>query len=150
MTAPIRSVIKDNHYPSPAYCFYSSPVCTPVPDGPYYVSQLDSNLQVEWSFKNIFLNDHSTCRLTVELGNITRPIRHRRAHRTTVETVCRRWIVVIFNHDRIGAVMLVHSRRRVPTEAVSVGEISVGIEVKKVSPLVVEIVGGAEDYRSIR
>jgi outer membrane protein assembly factor BamB len=23
-----------------------------VPDGPYYVSQLDANLQVEWSFQN--------------------------------------------------------------------------------------------------
>ena len=45
-------VIKDNHYSSSAYCFYNSPVCTATPDGPYYVSQLDANLQVEWSFQN--------------------------------------------------------------------------------------------------
>ncbi len=45
-------VIKDNHYPSPAYCSYNNPVCTPVPAGPYLVSQLDANLQVEWSFQN--------------------------------------------------------------------------------------------------
>ena len=45
-------VIKDNHYPSAAYCGYNSPVCTPVPEGPYLVSQLNTSLQVEWSFKN--------------------------------------------------------------------------------------------------
>jgi hypothetical protein len=45
-------VVKDNHYPSPAYCFYNSPVCRSVPAGPYEVSQLDANLQVEWSFQN--------------------------------------------------------------------------------------------------
>jgi hypothetical protein len=45
-------VVKDNHYPSPAYCYFNNPVCTPVPAGPYYVSQLNANLQVEWSFKN--------------------------------------------------------------------------------------------------
>ena len=45
-------VVKDNHYRSPAYCFYNNPVCTSGPDGPYLVSQLDANLQVEWSFQN--------------------------------------------------------------------------------------------------
>ena len=45
-------VIKDNHYPTPAYCFFQNPVCTPVPPGPYFVSQLDANLNVEWSFKS--------------------------------------------------------------------------------------------------
>jgi hypothetical protein len=45
-------LVKDNHYPSPAYCSYNNPVCTSVPDGPYYVSQLDTNLEVEWSFQN--------------------------------------------------------------------------------------------------
>jgi hypothetical protein len=45
-------VVKDNHYPAAAYCSYNNPVCTPVPDGPYYVSQLDSNLNVQWSFQN--------------------------------------------------------------------------------------------------
>ncbi len=46
-------VIKDNHYDSAAYCFdYSNPVCYTVPPGPYYVTQLDANLNVEWSFQN--------------------------------------------------------------------------------------------------
>jgi hypothetical protein len=45
-------LVKDNHYPSPAYCSYNNPVCTSVPDGPYYVRQLDTNLEVEWSFQN--------------------------------------------------------------------------------------------------
>lgn len=45
-------LIKDNHYPSSAYCGFNNPVCTPVPDGPYFVSQLDANMQVEWSFQN--------------------------------------------------------------------------------------------------
>ena len=45
-------VIKDNHYPGPAYCSFNNPVCTGLPPGPYYVSQLDANMQVEWSFQN--------------------------------------------------------------------------------------------------
>src|SRR5579863_4228989 len=49
-------VVKDNHYPAPAYCGFNNPVCTPVADGPYYVSQLDANLNVEWSFQNTTIN----------------------------------------------------------------------------------------------
>jgi hypothetical protein len=50
-------VIKDNHYGGPAYCYFNNPVCAPVPaPGPYYVSQLDANLQVEWSFQNTTTN----------------------------------------------------------------------------------------------
>ena len=49
-------IVKDNHYDSAAYCSFNSPVCTPRPPGPYYVSQLDANLQVEWSFKNTTYN----------------------------------------------------------------------------------------------
>lgn len=46
-------VVKDNHYPVTAYCNgFDSPVCLPLPPGPYYVSQLDANLNVEWSFQN--------------------------------------------------------------------------------------------------
>ena len=50
-------VIKDNHYPSTAYCSFDNPVCTPLPEGPYYVSQLDANLNVEWSFQNTTINE---------------------------------------------------------------------------------------------
>jgi hypothetical protein len=49
-------VIKDNHYPAAAYCSFENPVCTPLPEGPYYVSQLDANLNVEWSFQNTTIN----------------------------------------------------------------------------------------------
>jgi hypothetical protein len=45
-------VIKDNHYPGPAYCSFNNPVCTPIGPGPYLVTQLNANLQPEWSFKN--------------------------------------------------------------------------------------------------
>ena len=45
-------VIKDNHYDASAYCSFNNPVCTPRSPGPYYVSQLNANLQVEWSFQN--------------------------------------------------------------------------------------------------
>jgi hypothetical protein len=44
-------IVKDNHYPEPAYCFVTNPVCTPVP-ALYYVSQIDPNMNVEWSFQN--------------------------------------------------------------------------------------------------
>ena len=45
-------VIKDNHYDAPAYCSFNNPVCTPRQPGPYYISQLNASLQVEWSFQN--------------------------------------------------------------------------------------------------
>ncbi|MGC2109750.1 MAG: hypothetical protein WA655_09545 [Candidatus Korobacteraceae bacterium] len=52
-------VIKDNHYGGSAYCYFQNPVCAGIPDGPYLVSQLDANLQVEWSFQNTtFDSDH--------------------------------------------------------------------------------------------
>lgn len=50
-------IIKDNHYQTPAYCFFfSNPVCTPPPPGPYFISQLDPKLEVEWSFQNTTIN----------------------------------------------------------------------------------------------
>jgi hypothetical protein len=46
-------VIKDNHYPTQAYCYQQgNPVCTPSPVGPYYITQLDANLNVEWHFQS--------------------------------------------------------------------------------------------------
>lgn len=46
-------VIKDNHYSTPAYCYeQGNPVCTPAADGPYYITQLDANLFVEWQFQS--------------------------------------------------------------------------------------------------
>ena len=49
-------VIKDNHYPGAAYCFSTTdPVCTPQ-SGVYYVSQIDANMNVEWSFQNTNYN----------------------------------------------------------------------------------------------
>jgi len=50
-------VIKDNHYASPAYCFFQNPVCTSTPPGPYFVTQLDANLKVEWSFKSTTIDN---------------------------------------------------------------------------------------------
>lgn len=46
-------VIKDNHYQASAYCFrQGDPVCSPRADGPYYITQLDANLNVEWQFQS--------------------------------------------------------------------------------------------------
>jgi hypothetical protein len=45
-------VIKDNHYAGGLYCSASSPICQPLPEGPYYITQLDANLNVEWRFQN--------------------------------------------------------------------------------------------------
>jgi hypothetical protein len=44
-------VIKDNHYAANLYCS-GSPLCQPLPDGPYYITQLDSTLNVEWKFQS--------------------------------------------------------------------------------------------------
>jgi len=44
-------ILKDNHYDSGSYC--SNPTwCPPAPPGPYYVTQLDSNLIPQWQFKD--------------------------------------------------------------------------------------------------
>jgi hypothetical protein len=51
-------VIKDNHYPGPAYCSFNNPVCASLPPGPYYVSQVNANMQVEWSFQNTTIDRH--------------------------------------------------------------------------------------------
>jgi hypothetical protein len=46
-------VTKDNHYGGEAYCYFqNNPVCTPIPEGPYYLSQINADLQLEWSFQN--------------------------------------------------------------------------------------------------
>jgi hypothetical protein len=50
-------LIKDNHYPSPAYCGFNNPVCFVVPAGPYYVSQVDANMNIEWSFKSTTIDN---------------------------------------------------------------------------------------------
>ncbi len=53
-------VIKDNHYPSTAYCNSNSPVCnTPTPAGPYFITQLDADFNTEWSFQSTAMDtDH--------------------------------------------------------------------------------------------
>lgn len=46
-------LIKDNHYETGGlYCSLNSPICEPLPDGPYYITQLDANLQPEWKFQH--------------------------------------------------------------------------------------------------
>ena len=45
-------IIKDNHYQvGGLYCSsFSSPICQPLPDGPYYITQLSSDMNIEWQF----------------------------------------------------------------------------------------------------
>jgi hypothetical protein len=47
-------LIKDNHYDATAYCppAFNSAICAVRPQGPYYITQLDANLNVEWQFQN--------------------------------------------------------------------------------------------------
>ncbi|MGO8794679.1 MAG: hypothetical protein ACLQLC_07640 [Candidatus Sulfotelmatobacter sp.] len=53
-------VLKDNHYNAGAYCNWAGhPVCRTAPEGPYYMTQLDANMNVEWSFQNTTIDsDH--------------------------------------------------------------------------------------------
>jgi hypothetical protein len=52
-------VIKDNHYDTGNYCYpekgieVSKKVCVIAPKGPYYITQLDPNMNMEWQFKNM-------------------------------------------------------------------------------------------------
>jgi hypothetical protein len=46
-------IIKDNHYAlSGLYCNSFSVICGALPAGPYYITQLNANLSVEWQFQN--------------------------------------------------------------------------------------------------
>jgi hypothetical protein len=51
-------VIKDNHYDAGNYCepipgdSLSTAVCVDAPKGPYYITQLDPNMHIEWQFKS--------------------------------------------------------------------------------------------------
>ena len=48
-------ILKDNHYDSGSYC--SNPTyCPPAPPGPYYITQLDSNLVPQWQFQDTTVN----------------------------------------------------------------------------------------------
>ncbi|MGA8144557.1 MAG: hypothetical protein WB987_11765 [Candidatus Acidiferrales bacterium] len=50
-------VVKDNHYNAPQYCFLNSVVCQSLPPGPYYITQLDSNLNIEWQFQSTTIDN---------------------------------------------------------------------------------------------
>jgi len=45
-------VLKDNHYGSALYCQSGGPICVSVTDGPYYITQLDPNLNIQWQFQS--------------------------------------------------------------------------------------------------
>ncbi len=46
-------VVKDNHYGGVGvYCNFNNPLCQPLPNGPFYITQLNANLQIEWQFQN--------------------------------------------------------------------------------------------------
>jgi hypothetical protein len=51
-------VIKDNHYDVPLYCFGGA-ICVNLPAGPYYITQLDPGLHVEWQFAST--TSHEWC-----------------------------------------------------------------------------------------
>jgi hypothetical protein len=52
-------VIKDNHYDSQLYCYNDDPICQTLPPGPYYITQLDADLNIEWQFQNTTVDsDH--------------------------------------------------------------------------------------------
>jgi Viral BACON domain len=46
-------ILKDNHYGSGLYCSAgTSPICASQPDGPYYITQLDPSLNIQWQFQS--------------------------------------------------------------------------------------------------
>jgi len=45
-------IIKDNHYETGLYCNFANPICQTLPDGPYYITQLDPNMNIEWQFQS--------------------------------------------------------------------------------------------------
>jgi hypothetical protein len=48
-------ILKDNHYDNGSYCSNTT-WCPKAPPGPYYVTQLDSNLIPQWQFQDTTIN----------------------------------------------------------------------------------------------
>jgi|CZKH01.1.fsa_nt_gi hypothetical protein len=48
-------ILKDNHYNSGSYC-NNRTWCPPAPPGPYYITQLDSNLIPQWQYQDATIN----------------------------------------------------------------------------------------------
>jgi len=48
-------LLKDNHYDSGSYC-NNSTWCPKAPPGPYYITQLDSNLVPQWQYQDATIN----------------------------------------------------------------------------------------------
>jgi hypothetical protein len=44
-------VLKDNHYDAGSYCDDAA-LCPAAPQGPYFITQVDPNMAIEWQFKN--------------------------------------------------------------------------------------------------
>ncbi|HLJ51063.1 MAG TPA: hypothetical protein VKU01_33880 [Bryobacteraceae bacterium] len=44
-------IVKDNHYDTGSYCFVVQ-FCPTAPEGPYYITQLSSDLAPEWKFQS--------------------------------------------------------------------------------------------------
>lgn len=59
-------IVKDNHYAVPLYCSGGS-ICQALPAGPYYITQLDANLNIEWQFQN---TEHNSCTRNAD-GSVT-------------------------------------------------------------------------------
>jgi hypothetical protein len=52
-------VTKDNHYQASSYCGFNNDACRPRGVGPYYITQLDANLNIEWQFQSTTMDaDH--------------------------------------------------------------------------------------------
>ena len=45
-------VLKDNHYGGALYCSGNNTICQSTTPGPYYITQLDPNLNIEWQFQS--------------------------------------------------------------------------------------------------
>ncbi|MGH9745046.1 MAG: BACON domain-containing protein [Candidatus Acidiferrales bacterium] len=45
-------VLKDNRYGAPQYCTFNSNICQSLPEGPFFITQVDPNMNVEWQFQN--------------------------------------------------------------------------------------------------
>jgi hypothetical protein len=45
-------VLKDNHYGAALYCNGNSPICQSVSPGPFYITQLDPSLNIQWQFQS--------------------------------------------------------------------------------------------------
>jgi len=78
----------------------------------------------------VFLELPLDIHVRIELRDVITARRQRLAYRTIKETILRRIVMIVFDYNRIGLPVRLHTGRRIPAEEESIKEIPRRVEMK--------------------